>query len=438
MNRRIVPVALLILTIILSGALSPVKSAMPNIEQVATEYVRLLLYAGQFDEDLVDAYYGPDSLKPKTMERLETEKPPYDSLASEAGQLLAQLKLIPVGADSANTPSRTRHLEAQLTALQTRMRLLAGEKLPFDEESKLIYDVIVPEFPDNHFDSIVTRLDSLIPGEGELFSRWKAFADRYLVSPGKIEPVLKAAIDEVRRRTREHYRLPEGERFDLELVHDVSWGAYNWYQGNYHSLIQYNADSPMRLTHAVGLAAHEGYPGHHVAGIVQDSLLYRRNGWIEFSIAPLFSPTSIFSEGLANYGVELVFPRDERIKFEAETLCPLAGIDSTGLGLYWELRDLFNGLDWVWLIASRNFLDGRWTREETAAWLSKYSEPNPDQIERGLKFTEQYRAYRVTYTMGEELVRECMKREASGDREKQWQLFWNLCAEPVVPSDLNR
>lgn len=406
-----------------------------EIDRIATEYVRLMLVAGQYDEDLVDAYYGPDSLKPTEK---QTTTAPYGLFAREATKLLSDLEQIPESNAPDLSPSRQRHLHAQLVALQTRMQILAGEKLTFDEESKLIYDVIVPQYNDNHFDSIVTRLDSLVPGEGELFSRWKAFGDRFRVPCDKVERVLKAAIEEARRRTLVHYDLPEGERFDLELVHDVSWGAYNWYQGDCHSLIQYNADSPMRIIDAVGLAAHEGYPGHHVAGIIQDSILYRQNGWIEFSIVPLFSPTSLFSEGLANYGVELVFPREERIKFEAETHCPIAGIDSTGLPLYWELRDLFKGLGSIWLVASRNYLDQNWTKEQTVAWLSKYTEPSPDRIERGLQFTEQYRAYRVTYTIGEQMVREFMNRKAPGDHEKQWKLFWDLCANPVVPSDLNR
>src|SRR4051812_668961 len=36
------------------------------LDQIARDYVKLGLTIGQYDGDFVDAYYGPDSLKPVT------------------------------------------------------------------------------------------------------------------------------------------------------------------------------------------------------------------------------------------------------------------------------------------------------------------------------------------------------------------------------------
>ena len=33
-----------------------------------------------------------------------------------------------------------------------------------------------------------------------------------------------------------HLHLPSNERFELQFVKDQPWGAYNWYQGDNHSL----------------------------------------------------------------------------------------------------------------------------------------------------------------------------------------------------------
>ena len=46
--------------------------------------------------------------------------------------------------------SRLRHqyLERQLSALTARVRILQGERLPFDEESKALYDAVAPTRPD--------------------------------------------------------------------------------------------------------------------------------------------------------------------------------------------------------------------------------------------------------------------------------------------------
>jgi hypothetical protein len=40
------------------------KSGIEIISSLAEEYVRLGLEIGQYDQSFVDAYYGPDSLKP--------------------------------------------------------------------------------------------------------------------------------------------------------------------------------------------------------------------------------------------------------------------------------------------------------------------------------------------------------------------------------------
>ena len=71
----------------------------------------------------------------------------------------------------------------------------------------------------------------------------------------KIDPVFRAAIDEARRRTLVHLRLPANETFKLEYVTGKAWGGYNWYQGNATSLIQINTDLPIHPWRAVDLAA---------------------------------------------------------------------------------------------------------------------------------------------------------------------------------------
>ena len=68
----------------------------------------------------------------------------------------------------------------------------------------------------------------------------------------------------------------------------------------------------------MNLAAHEGYPGHHVYNVLLEKNLLHDRGWVEFSVYPLFSPQSLIAEGSANYGIEVAFPGDERVAFERE------------------------------------------------------------------------------------------------------------------------
>ena len=121
-------------------------------------------------------------------------------------------------------------------------------------------------------------------------------------------------------------QLPRERAFRDQFVNDQPWGAYNYYQGDNHSLIQVNTDLPIDIDRAVVYGCHEGYPGHHVQGISAERL-YRERGWVEYSIMPLFSPQGPLNEGGGDYGVELAFPGDERLAFERDTLYPLAGLD---------------------------------------------------------------------------------------------------------------
>ena len=101
---------------------------------------------------------------------------------------------------------------------------------------------------------------------------------------------MRAAIAECRRRTVEHIALPADERFTLEFVTGKSWGGYNWYKGDYNSLIQVNTDLPVRIGRAVDLGCHEGYPGHHVSTCCSSRSWPRGAAGSSSCVYPLYSP----------------------------------------------------------------------------------------------------------------------------------------------------
>jgi hypothetical protein len=105
-----------------------------------------------------------------------------------------------------------------------------------------------------------------------------------------------------------HYQLPANEDFKLEYVTDKPWSGYNWYKGNYQSVIQINTDLQIFINRAIDVGSHESYPGHHVYNMLLEKNLYAGKGWIEISLYPLFSPQSLIAEGSANYGIEVAFP----------------------------------------------------------------------------------------------------------------------------------
>ena len=114
--------------------------------------------------------------------------------------------------------------------------------------------------------------------------------------------------------------------FDLGFVTGKSWSGYNYYKGGYRSRIEVNTDLPIRISRAVDLGCHEGYPGHHVLNTLLEQHLAKGRGWIEYSVYPLYSPQSLLAEGSANYGIELAFPGREKLAYEVKALYPLAGL----------------------------------------------------------------------------------------------------------------
>src|SRR6185436_9984621 len=162
---------------------------------------------------------------------------------------------------------------------------------------------------------------------------------------------------ECRRRTLQHVRLPVAETFTVEYVKNKSWSGYNWYQGDYRSLIQVNTDLPIYIDRAIDLACHEGFPGHHVYNALLEQRLVRERGWVEFSVYALFSPQSLIAEGTANYGIEVAFPGEERAAFEREVLYPLAGLDVSQAVMHDRVQALVDKLSYAGNEAARKYLN---------------------------------------------------------------------------------
>jgi len=235
-----------------------------------------------------------------------------------------------------------------------------------------------------------------------------------------------------------YLNLPPNEDFKIEFVTNKPWSGYNWYKGNYFSVIQVNKDLPIYIDRAIDLAAHEGYPGHHVYNSLLEENLVKKDGWIEFTVYPLFSPQSLIAEGTANFGIKMIFPEAEKIQFEKEVLFPIAGLDTSKAKEYNDVLRLTEELGFSGNEASRNFLDGKWSKKETINWLEQISLMSPERAEQRLSFIEKYRAYVINYNLGEEIVKGYLEKNGGGENHsmKRWELFKYLLTTPQTPSGL--
>jgi hypothetical protein len=406
-------------------------SLQARLHQVAQQYVRLGLTIGQYDADFVDAYYGPDSLKP-AVPKLPVF--PKDSLLAAADLLSTELRKIAGETQNDTLQARANWMIRQLTAFSRRIKIFSGETASFDEESQELFGATAPSYPEAHYRKLVTRLDSLLPGSGTINSRFQSLANRFIIPGNRLDTVFRAAIAECRKRTLSHYPLPINEDFRLEYVTNKSWSGYNWYKGNYQSLIQINTDLQIFIDRAIDVGSHESYPGHHVYNMLLEKNLYADKGWLEISLYPLFSPQSLIAEGSANYGIELVFPGEEKTSFAKEVLLPLAGLDANGISLYFKALEIKGELNYARNEVGRGLLNGTMAQEEALRWLMEYGFNNRETALKSISFITKYRSYVINYNYGKDLVKQYI--ESKGDTSGRWERFGRLLSNPLTPEEL--
>jgi len=398
--------------------------------------MKLVLAVGEHDENYVDAYYGPAAWR----DEIKRAGMSLEAIQRSATSILETLRGTIIHPADEMTEMRKRYLIKQLEAMIARIGMLGGKQMSFEEETQALYDVKPPVHTEQDFQEILRGLESLLPGSGPLADRYETFRKSFVISTEKLDAVFQAAIAECRSRTRIRVELPANERFNLEYVKNKPWSGYNWFKGNGFSLIQINADLPIHIDRAVDLAAHEGYPGHHVYNTLLEKNLAKERDWVEFTVYALFSPQSLIAEGTANFGIDVVFPGNQRIQFEQDVLFPLAGLDHRRVAQYYIIHQLVVRLNYAHNEAARRYLDGKFTREEAEEFLMTYALMSRERARQRVHFIDTYRSYVINYNLGQDLVKGHIESGGgTADRpEVRWEQFIRLLSSPQVPSNLQQ
>jgi hypothetical protein len=177
------------------------------LDEVAKSYVRLVLTVGNHDADYVDAYYGDPSWRASAQNSTDS----LGQLRVEAERLITAVSAISPSEDPM-VVLRQKYLRTQLLAVKTRLRMLEGESLPFDEESAALYDAVAPHHGEAYFEALLANLDPLLPGEGSIDERWNRFRSGYVIPPDKLDVVFQAAITACR------YQLKSRSRWNMSRI----------------------------------------------------------------------------------------------------------------------------------------------------------------------------------------------------------------------------
>ena len=106
---------------------------------------------------------------------------------------------------------------APSSAERARLRHAPGERLTFARGGARRFTASI-YCAAHRYDPVLARIERLVPGARPLADAGRCLQDRFVIPPDRLDPVMRAAIAECRRRTLAHIPLPHGEAFTLEFV----------------------------------------------------------------------------------------------------------------------------------------------------------------------------------------------------------------------------
>ncbi|MDQ1709465.1 MAG: hypothetical protein QOG49_850 [Frankiaceae bacterium] len=381
---------------------------------IAREYCLLGLRFDRLVDGFVDAYFGDEALR---REVAAEDKPDPRVLAHHAGLLRTELM-------SSDLPAaRADFLDAQLAALEVSGRKLAGESIAFADEVEGYFQVR-PEFGDQAaYADAHAALAELLPGDGPLAERYRHYREADEIRPERVKDGVLAFSSALRDIVRTSYGLPEAETIDYEIVGDKPWSGFNYYKGNFTSVVAINTDLPVRAADLPSLVAHESYPGHHTEHCRKERLLVDEGRHEEQTIFLVNTPECLIAEGLADLGLRAAVGdgwghwatevyADLGVRFDGER------IERIGKALT-PLADVRQ--DVVMMLHDRHATD-----DEAVAYLARWALVPEERARKQLAFYRDplWRAYTSTYVEGYRLLRRWL--DAGGD-------YRRLLDEPLTP-----
>ena len=350
------------------------------------------LRLGRHIDGFVDAYYGP----PELAQQAEREgQIAAEELAAEAHELLGSL-------GDLGDEQRQRWLTAQLVGLAAVAGRLAGTPVSYVEEISRCYGVEPDPPTEDELVEAHRRLDELLPGDGSIGERYRAWRRERELPTDALLPAAEAIRAELRTRTEALFGVPDGDAVTVELVSNEPWAGFNYYLGGLRSRVVLNTDIPLRPELLPVYVAHEVYPGHHTEHAWKEALLVRGRGYLEESIFLTGTPQSLVAEGIATTALAAL--GDDAERSCCEILADLgAGYD---LELVRAVREAEKPIARVWHRAALMLYEEGRDVDEARALVLRWGLRPEAEVDQMLEFLLHplWRAYAVVYEAGERLV----------------------------------
>ena len=377
----------------------------------------------------VDFYIGPKKIR-KSVDNEVITSP--NKLLIDCKAL--QKDLFKQGYDK----KRERYLEKMLISMRTSIEILNGIEIPIKEQFLRLYDVVLQPVNESELDDLKEEFNVAYGGFGSLEKRMNDLRVRRTVPEGKVIELFKKALNITRERTKELFvdLLPQNEHINLEQVKnnnniEVKWSYYNWYMGNFCSRIEVNPNYNIYWTGFLFVAAHEGYPGHHLEFSIKEKVLYRELYQFEHSLLLLHSPKLILSEGIADLAVRMLFSYREEVEIGLQEFCP-DPLKEDSLEVLIAQNKVKGKISLFWYNFAYHALIDKYNDEELMRYGKNFEIINKETIKNQLKKISNpvYSKNAFMYNLGSSLIKH---KYGESPTVKNFRYF---LVNPILPSDL--
>ncbi len=398
-----------------------------KLSEFGIRFLHLVLHIDKHNKGYVDFYIGPKKLR----EIIDNEA------ITSPSKLLTDCKalqedLFKQGYDK----NRERYLEKILIAIRTSIEVLNGIEISIKEQFLRQYDVALQPVNESELDNLKEEFNAAYGGLGRLEKRMNDLRVRRTVPEGKVFELFKKALNITRERTKELFvnLLPQKERVVLELAKNndkAKWSYYNWYMGNYCSRIEVNPNYNIYWTGFLFVAAHEGYPGHHMEFTIKEKRLYSELNQFEHSILLLHSPKLIISEGIADLAVNMLFSNQEQAEISLREFCQDSSKEDS-LEIMMAQNKVRGKLTHFWYNLAYHALIDKYNDEELMRFGTNFEVFNKETIKNQLKRISNpvYSKNAFLYNLGSNLIKH---KYGAPPSVKD---FRYLLVNPILPSDL--
>lgn len=396
------------------------------MDDLARDYLLLALSLGRLEDGLVDAYYGPPEIRQAA-----------ESRNASAAELVAEAAALRERARAESDAQRARWLDRQLLALETLARRLDGEQLSYEEEVERCFDARPAATDAADYRATHQLLDELLPAGPSLRERVEQRNQLLTVPAERLHEVIDWLMADIRQRCLARFPAPAGESVVVSLVTDQPWSAYNWYDGNLRSRIEFNTDLPTRAPELISLVTHEAFPGHHLEHSWKETRLVREMGRAEATVQLINTPEAFISEGLAEVGGRYVVDVDDwRALFAG--ICDRAGIQlqPTDAQREWQVSNALRGLRATSADAALMLHSEGRPEAEVVSFIENTGLRSHEAALKGVQFISHplWRTYVFCYSGGQGLLGEWC--EAAGTLEEQRGRFMRLLTDQLTPSGI--